>query len=63
MYKLSDVRNVQFIDILKCLLISAGAAKIRQYEKLELHYHQDTLFVTNQKQLYKELDGRSNIPN
>ena len=43
--------------------ISAGATKIRQYEERELHYHQNTLFATNQKQFYQERDGRSNIPN
>ena len=60
--KLSDVGNVQVIDMLK-EKISAGATKIRQYEERELHYHQNTLFATNQKQFYRELDGRSNITN
>ena len=61
-YKLGDVGNVQVIDMLK-EKISAGATKIRRYEERELHYHQNTLFATNQKQFYQELDGRSNIPN
>ena len=61
-YKLSDVGNVQVIDILK-EKISAGTTKTRRYEERELHNHQNTLFVTNQKQFYQELDGRSNIPN
>ena len=61
-YRLSDVGNVQVIDMLK-EKISAGATKIRRYEERELHYHQNTLFATNQKQFYQELDGRSNIPN
>ena len=61
-YKLSDVGNVQVIDMLK-EKISAGATKIRRYVERELHYHQNTLFVTNQKQFFQELDGRSNIPN
>ena len=52
MYKLSDVRNVHFINMLK-EKISAGATKIRQYAEWELHYHQNTLFTTNQKQLSK----------
>ena len=43
--------------------ISAGATKIRPYEERELHYHLNTMFATNQKQFYQELDGRSNIPN
>ena len=43
--------------------MSAGATKIRRYEDRELHYHQNTLFATNQKQFYQERDGRSNIPN
>ena len=60
--KLSDVGNVQVIDMLK-EKISAGATKIRQYEERELHYHQNTLFATNQKQFFRELDGRSNITN
>ena len=47
-YKLSDVGNVQVIDMLK-EKISAGATKIRRYVERELHYHQNTLFVTNQK--------------
>ena len=61
-YKLSDVRNIQVIDMLR-EKISAGATKIRRYEESELHYYQNTLFATNQKQFYQELDGRSNIPN
>ena len=61
-YRLSDVGNVQVIDMLK-EKISAGATKIRRYEERELHYHQNTLFATNQKQFYQELDGRSNILN
>ena len=61
-YRLSDVGNVQVIDLLK-EKISAGATKIRRYEERELHYHQNTLFATNQKQFYQELDGCSNIPN
>ena len=61
-YRLSDVGNVQVIDMLK-EKISVGATKIRRYEERELYYHQKTLFETNQKQFYKKLDGRSNIPN
>ena len=60
--KLSDVGNVQVIDMLK-EKITAGAAKVRQYEGRELHYHQNTLFATTQKDFYQEIDGRSNIPN
>ena len=60
-YKLSDVGNVQVIDMLK-EKISAGATKIKQYEERELHYHQNTLFATNQKPFYQKLNGRSNIP-
>ena len=55
-YKLSDVGNVQIIDMLKEKI--AGATKIRRYEKRVLHYHQNTLFATNQK-----LDGHSNNAN
>ena len=61
-YKLRDVENVQVIDMLK-EKVSAGAIKIRRYEERKLHYHQNTLFATNEKQFYQELDGRSNIPN
>ena len=61
-YKLSDVGNFQVIGILK-EKISAGATKIGRYEERELHYHQNTLFATNKKQFYQELDDRSNIPN
>ena len=61
-YRLSDVGNVQVIDMLK-EKISAGATKIRRYEDRELHCHQNTLFATNQKKLYQEFDGRSNFPN
>ena len=60
-YKVSDVGNAQVTDMLK-EKISAGATKIRRYEEKELHYHQNTLFAMNQKQIYQELDGRSNIP-
>ena len=35
-YKLSDVGNVQAIDMLK-EKISAGATKIKRYEERELH--------------------------
>ena len=56
-YKLSDVGNVQIIDMLKEKIL-AGATKIRRYEKRVLHYHQNTLFATNQK-----LDGHSNNAN
>ena len=59
-YKLSGVENVQVIDMLK-EKISAGTRKIRQYKEKELHYHQNILFPTNQKQSYGEADGRSNI--
>ena len=61
-YKLGDVGNVQVIDMLK-EKISAGATKIRRYKERELHYHQNPLFATNQKQFYQELDGGRNIPN
>ena len=61
-YKLSDAGNFQVIGMLK-EKISADATKIRQYEERELHYHQNTLIATNQKQFYKELDGYSNFPN
>ena len=61
-YRLSDVGNVQVIDMLKEKK-SAGVTKIRRYQERELHYYQNTLFATNQKQFYQELDGRSNIPN
>ena len=47
-YKLSDVGNTQFIDMLK-EKISAGSTKIKRYEERELHYHQNTLFAANQK--------------
>ena len=60
--KLSDVGNVQVIDMLK-EKISAGAVKIRRYEERELHYHQNSLFATNRKQFCQELDGHNNIPN
>ena len=45
-YKLSDVGNVQVIDMLK-EKISVGVTTIRQYEEGEPHYHQNTLFATN----------------
>ena len=61
-YKLSDAGNVQIIDMLK-EKTSAASTEIRRYEERELLYHQNTLFATNEKQFYQELDGRSNIPN
>ena len=61
-YRLSDVGNIQVIDMLK-EKISAGNTKIRRCEEWELHYHQNTLFATNQKQFYQELKVRSNILN
>ena len=60
--KLSDVENVQVINVL-IEKISVGATKIRRYEETELHYHQNTVIATNQKQFYQELGSRSNIPN
>ena len=59
-YELNGKGNVQVIDMLK-EEISAGSTKIRWYKERELHYHQNTLFATNQKQFYWELYGRSNI--
>ena len=61
-YKLSNMGNVQVIDMLK-EKVSVGATKIKRHEERELHYHQNTLFATNEKQFYQELDGRSNILN
>ena len=60
-YKVSDVGNVQVINILKGK-ISAGAKKIRQYEERELITIK-TPCLQNQKQFYQELDDRSNISN
>ena len=48
-YRLSNVGNVQVIDMLKEKI---SATKIRRYEERELHDHQNTLFATNQKQFY-----------
>ena len=45
-YKLSDVGNIQIIDMLK-VKISAGAIKMRRHEDRELHYHQNTLIATH----------------
>ena len=50
-YRLSDVGNIQVIDMPK-EKISAGNTKIRRCEEWELHYHLNTLFATNQKQFY-----------
>ena len=61
-YKLSNVGNVQVIHMLK-EKTSAGTTKIKQYEERELLYHQNTLFATNQKQFYQELDGQENLLN
>ena len=61
-YKLSDVGKFQVINILK-EKISTGDTKIKRYEERELHYHQNNLFATNQKQCYQKRDGRSNFPN
>ena len=62
MIELSDAGNVHVIDML-LEKISEGAIKIKRYEESELHYHQNTLFATNQKQFYQEVDCRSYIPN
>ena len=59
---MSDVGNVQVIDNLKEKIL-AGVTKIRRYQERELHYHQNALFATNQKQFYQKLDSHSNIPN
>ena len=62
-YKLSDVGNMQVIDMLKGK-ISAGATKIRRCKERELHCHQKNFFAKkNQKQFYHGTDRRSNIPN
>ena len=60
-YKLSNVGNVQVIHMLKEK--TSGTTKIKQYEERELLYHQNTLFATNQKQFYQELDGQENLLN
>ena len=36
---------------------TSGATKIRRYEEKEINYHQNTLFTTNQKTFYQELDN------
>ena len=61
-YKLSDVGNLQNIDMLKEKNVSRYY-KDKTYEERELHYHQNLLFLRKQRQYYEERDGRSNIPN
>ena len=60
-------RKYKLIDVETSRLVIYGKKKYQQvlqrYEERELHYHQNTLFATNQEQFYQELDGRSNISN
>ena len=58
-YGLRDKGIIQVVNFLKQKITTAGA-KIRRYNQRNLQYHQNKLFRNNQKQLYKELDGKLN---
>ena len=56
-YGLSDKGIIHVVNFLK-QKITTAAAKIRRYNQRNLQYHQNNLFRNNQKQFYKELDGK-----
>ena len=58
-YELRDKGIIHVINYLK-QRITTGGAKIRRYNQRNLQYHQNNLFRSNQKQFYKELDGKMN---
>lgn len=53
-YGVEENGNLYVVEPLKSK-IHTGATKINRY----LEYHQDTFFSTNQRQLYRELNGES----
>ena len=55
-YDLENRGNIGVLETLKAK-VQSGSAKIRSFDERRLQYHQNSLFATNQKQLYKELSG------
>ena len=56
-YGLSDKGTTHVIHFLKHRITTAGA-KIRRYNQWNLQYHQNNMFRNDQRQFYKELDGK-----
>ena len=58
-YGLSDKGTIHVKTILKQRITTAGA-RIRRYNQRNLQYHQNNMFRNDQRQIYKELDGKMN---
>lgn len=58
-HELRDKGIIHVITYLK-QRITSGGTKIRRDNQRNLQYHQNNLFRSNQKQFYKELDGKMN---
>ena len=56
-YGLSDKGTIHVINFLKQRITTAGA-KIRRYNQRNQQYHQNNMFRYDQRQFYKELDGK-----
>ena len=59
-YDLGNRGNIGVIEMLK-QKIHSGATKVRRFDERNMQYHQNSLFATNQKQLYKELRGDESV--
>ena len=59
-YGLGEKGTLYVIEFLKGK-IHAGSCKVKGYLERELQYHQNNLFKNDQKQLYKELGGSTQI--
>ena len=56
---MSDKGVIHVINFLKQRITTAGA-KICRYNQRNLQYHQNNMFRNDQRQFYKELDGKMN---
>ena len=56
-YGLNDKGIIHVINFLKQKITTAGE-KICRFNQRNLQYHQNNMFRNNQKQFYKELDGK-----
>ena len=54
-----DKGNIHVINFLKQRITTAGT-KIRRYNRRNLRYHKNNIFRNDQRQFYKELDGKTN---
>ena len=59
-YGVSDKGTIHVINFLKQRITTAGA-KNHQCNQRNLQYHQNNMFRNDQRQFYKELDGKMNV--